>query len=679
MSQNNLYAQVVVDIPYLGVLDYKVPDDMQVLVGDRVIVSVNKRSQVGIVVSISDVPQFKGGRILSIRRVLSDTTPLSQEWLQLTKFAANYYLRGWGEAAIPAIPKFLKREPKSTHQKWLHKVRSTSDSPLKGCSMARPLLNEEQTQAVERISASDAFKTWLLYGVTGSGKTEVYLNLIERTLNKDPNNQVLLLVPEINLTPQLLNRVRSRFPETQVEMMNSECSDGERAKAWLNTHEGRTRVLVGTRLAIFASFRKLSLILVDEEHDQSYKAGDGLRYSAKNLAVFRAKINHCPVVLGSATPSLETWQKAMEGKFEMLRLTHRAVQNAVLPQLTFCKPLRHLKKAELVEKKSSLLTPTALQAIDDQLQKGRQALIFLNRRGYAPALSCSQCQWVSGCPHCSGLTVFHKRSQQVVCHHCGWQQSAPRACPVCGNVDIELKGVGTERIEEELLQLFPTKRIVRIDRDSATKKHAISEALERIHQGEVDIIVGTQMIAKGHDFSNIGLVVIANPDAQLLNGQIRAKENLFSVLMQVSGRAGRQGDQSFVLVQTDFEEDIVFEALKRQSFSMFAEQLLLERKSIQAPPFVHQVLVTAEAESLSLSLNFIRDLVEKARTLNFPNLIVYDAVPMPLMRLKDKERAQVLLESSDRTQLHKVMLALLAQMPRKSSVLWTIDVDPIDV
>ncbi len=672
MSRGSLYAKVLVDVPGLGPLDYLVPDDMLVATGDRVVVNLQTRKVVGIVVAMQTATDLQGKRIRSILRVLNDVPPLSAEWLSLTRFAALYYMRGWGEAALSALPTFFKRLPKSNHENVLLKFRTpTADIAGHADLDDKPKLNSEQAFAVDAVVNEQNFAAYLLFGVTGSGKTEVYLHIVEAVLQRDPANQVLLLVPEINLTPQLQARVQARFPRESVVALHSEFAEGERAQAWLAAHEGRARIVVGTRLSIFASFKQLALILVDEEHDLSYKAGDGLRYSARDLAVWRAAKNCCPVVLGSATPSLESWAKAMKGDYKLLTLAHRAISHAHLPEI------------ELIDSTPKgagrLIATEAVESMQTELESGRQVLVFLNRRGYSPVLSCPACGWVSSCIRCSAFTVYHKREKALICHHCGWRRPVPEACPVCGNVDILPRGAGTERLEEELLSLFPAKRILRIDRDSASRKHAAEKAFESVHAGKVDILLGTQMIAKGHDFQNVGLVLILNADAQLLSPAARAREHLFATLMQVSGRAGRASGNGRVLIQTRFKNEPLFEALQRQDYPLFAKQTLAERRENFGVPYVFQALITAESDALAKAVLFLDSVVRKSRGIVPDDVRVFDPVPMPLVRLKNRERAQLLVEGDERRNLHRFLNQLLAGLRAPSDVVWTVEIDPIDV
>ena len=624
----DLYAQVIVDVPALQALDYRVPDNMCLAVGDIVRVPVGSRSVAGIVIGLREWTGIAKGRLKAVSTVQGDTLPLSEKWLQFTQFAAQYYCRGWGETALSGIPVFFRKKHGVRHAASLEKIRSLPEEKAKA-PLPLVSLNPQQEQAVRAVACCDTFVPWLLYGVTGSGKTEVYLRIISEILGKYPQGQVLLLVPEINLTPQLESRVRSFFPQETVVTLNSDHSAVARARSWLAVHEGRARVLVGTRMAIFSSFRDLRLIVVDEEHDLSYKAGDGCRYSARDLAVKRAQTLGIPVLLGSATPSLETWQKARDGKYRLLRLDKRAVPGAAVPQL------------ELVDLRRSpscaMLSPRTREAIEATITRGEQVLVFLNRRGYSPVLQCPACGWVSMCDKCSAGMVYHKDIGRLVCHHCGISLLVPRRCPSCGSVDLIPLGAGTQKVEELLAGALPGARILRIDRDSASSKRAAEAAFRKVHQGEVDILLGTQMISKGHDFKKVSLVVVLNTDARLVSTDIRAKERLFATLVQVAGRAGRAGLQGRVIVETRYPEDDLFTYLQGMDYEGFANALLQERRLAGAPPFVHQAVFYAEHESLDQALAVLAKIGDSGRALlesHFPDeqIAIYDPVPMPIVR-----------------------------------------------
>ena len=424
-------------------------------------------------------------------------------------------------------------------------------------------------------------------------------------------------------------------------------------------------------MAVFASFAKLSLIIVDEEHDPSYKAGEGMRFSARDVALKRAFDNKIACVLGSATPSLETWQQMRLGNYKCLTLTNRAIATANLPTLELI---------DVSKRKPSVFADEVKEAVTQAIAGGGQVLIFINRRGYAPVISCSACGWVSRCMHCSSFTVFHKAERRLVCHHCGRGYGIPVRCPSCGNTEILPVGTGTQRIEEAIEALWPDARVLRIDRDSVRSKSAAESAFESVHAGDVDIVVGTQMISKGHDFKRVSLVVVLNADAQLVSPDIRAEERLFATLMQVAGRAGRADRAGLVMIQTRYPDHPVYADMQTQNYEQFAHRLLKEREESALPPFCRQALLTAQARTLERALGFLRRARDLADQINAEDICVYEPVPMSLMRLKDLERGQLLVESSSRARLHAFLrrwMAVLNQPdPRNTGTEWTIEVDP---
>lgn len=669
--QSPQFVKVIVDAP-LPELDYLLGENPLPEPGERVMVSLGTRKVIGIVTGLSAVSDVPVNRLKPVLKVFRDVRPLSAEWLKTMSFAADYYLRSKGEAALSVLPPFFRQPPTPAYEKRLARLREIK---LKKIAFEpAPELNEQQQAAADAVAVSFGYAPFLLFGVTGSGKTEVYLHIIESVLAKDPQAQVMLLVPEINLTPQLEARVRARFAELMVVTMHSSLTPMERARNWLAVHEGRARILVGTRMAVFASFSKLSLIIVDEEHDPSYKAGEGMRFSARDVALKRAFDNKIACVLGSATPSLETWQQVRIGNYKRLTLTHRAVSTAHLPQMELI---------DISKRKPSVFADEVKEAVTQTIEAGGQVLIFINRRGYAPVISCTACGWVSRCLHCSGFTVFHKAEKRLVCHHCGRSYGIPVRCPSCGNSEILPVGTGTQRIEEAIEALWPEARVLRIDRDSVRSKTAAESAFESVHAGDVDIVVGTQMISKGHDFKRVGLVVVLNADAQLVSPDVRAEERLFATLMQVAGRAGRAERAGRVMIQTRFPNHPVYADMQSQSYERFAERLLKEREESASPPFCRQALLTAQARTLERALGFLRRAKQKAEQISGEDVFVYEPVPMSLMRLKDWERGQLLVESDSRARLHAFLSVWMAAMsqpdPRNAGTEWAIEVDPFGI
>jgi primosomal protein N' (replication factor Y) len=538
-------------------------------------------------------------------------------------------------------------------------------------------LNEQQQQAVDAIATTTAYACHLLFGITGSGKTQVYLQaakaLLEKTKARGESAQILILVPEINLTPQLEDQVRASFPRLNVVSLHSQLSEGERLRHWLAAHEGQADIVLGTRLAVLASMPHLKLIIVDEEHDASYKQQEGLRYSARDLAIWRARQLAIPVVLGSATPSIESWQHAETGRYKRLALTQRAAAQATVPRVG----LIDMERNKAIEG----LCPSLVTALRERLTRGEQSLLFLNRRGYAPVMHCDACGWISNCRRCTAFMVLHKPERRLRCHHCSLELRVPQSCPTFGNVDLQPLGRGTQRVEEHLHALFPEARILRIDADSTRRNGSAQEAFDSVHRGDVDILLGTQMVAKGHDFQRLTLVGVINPDTALFSQDYRASERLFAQLMQVAGRAGRAaselGSVSEVLVQTRYPQHPLYRALMNQDYTGFAASVLEERQSAGLPPFVFQALLRAEAKTLDKAVEFLTT----AKTLlDHEGIIINDPVPMTITRVAGVERAQLLLESSSRAVLQAFLKPWMqALRESKSRLRWSLEVDPVDI
>lgn len=664
-------VEIVLDTPLDRAFDYLWQGERAPEVGQFALVEFGRRSMVGLIVGVKTetaVPVDKLKTVLAIRTQL---TPMSAQWIALCGFAADYYQRPLGEVALPAIPKNCRNTTTLALDKALKKL----SQPVKarGASIP-PVLNAAQSAAVAHVVGSAAYSVSLLYGVTGSGKTEVYLQTAAQILARDCHAQILVLVPEINLTPQLFEHLQNRFPTVAVATLHSGMAEGERTLNWLAAHTGQANIILGTRLAILASLPNLRLIIIDEEHDASYKQQEGLRYSARDLAIWRAHQLQIPVVLGSATPSLESWQHAKTGRYKKLSLPERAVTSAVMPTI------RLIDLAQ--EKPRDGLTPTLIAAIQKRLDKSEQALIYLNRRGYAPVIACDACGWMSSCIRCSAYLVLHKQEHKLRCHHCSYEIRIPKSCPTCGNGDLQPLGRGTQKIEEYLQQLFPSARIKRIDADSTRLKGSAQDAFETVHRGEVDLLIGTQMVAKGHDFKNLTLVGVVNPDTALFSQDYRAGERLFAQLMQVSGRAGRaapkqDGNPSLVLVQTRYQQHPLYQALKKHDYPRFAQDALQERQQAGLPPFMYQALLRAEANELVKAVEFLT----VAATLPVPeHIVMHSPIPMTLMKLANVERAQLLIESVSRPALQSFLKHWLLELKeQKSRVKWSIEVDPADI
>jgi primosomal protein N' (replication factor Y) len=643
---------------------------------------------VGVVVDLPAEPNYDPALVKEVEQVLQDVAPLTSSWIKFARFAADYYQRPLGEVILPALPSSLRslaayqgKRASGGPVARLDKRRKAAQSEVS--QSAVPTLNVGQQVAIDAIGSSQGFQAFLLFGVTGSGKTEVYLHAAAQTLAR--GKRVLMLVPEINLTPQFEQSLRARLepvagPEG-VTVLHSALSDGERLRAWLSVQRGQARIVLGTRLSIFAPIDDLGLLVVDEEHDASYKQQDGLRYSARDLAVWRAHDLNIPIVLGSATPSLESWVNAQKKHYQRLDLPDRA-REVTMPTVRLVDtrrlPMEHG------------LSPHLITAMRERLANKEQVLIFLNRRGYAPALHCKSCGWVSQCSRCTTFTVLHRAQQgrhQLHCHHCGFQQRVPKACPECGDQDMQPMGRGTQRIEEHLAELFPEARVLRIDADSTRKKGSAQALFASVHAGEVDILVGTQMVAKGHDFANLGLVGVLNADAMLFSQDFRAPERLFAQLMQVAGRAGRHAGHGEVIVQTGYPEQAVYQALLKHDYTGFAQHTIREREAACLPPFSHQALLSAEARELNTALDFLSAARDIAMTLSSKLgsaelITLYDPVPLRIVRVDNMCRAQLLVESTHRPSMQQLLrhwMLALNQDPSTRRINWQLEVDPLEI
>ncbi len=766
--------------------------------GSLVRVPLGQREVLGVVWGQAEAPAPEAvAKIKTVAGALDGIAPVSAAWRALIDFSARYYQRGIGEVAVAALPPQLreldaqqlarkhaaqaKRRAKTAKLDIgnPHKVDPSADS---ADTEAQPHLSTQQSEAIKQFfapskqlavtagaagaaaptaqlalpgSSAAAPSPALLFGSTGSGKTEVYLRCVAQVLASSPTAQVLVMVPEINLTPQLQARFTERFAPVlgadAVVSMHSGMTPAQRLSSWLAAHTGQARIVLGTRMAVFASIPGLSLIVVDEEHDPSYKSQDGARHSARDLAIMRAKLetehaelsehaeiaNHAPnaqpcrVLLGSATPSLETWHACEEGRYQRLAMPQRVGDGALAA-------LRVVDMRAMPKK--TLFAPALLEAITQRIARGEQSLILLNRRGYAPVLACGACEWKSQCPHCSAYRVFHKIDRTLRCHHCGTTDRVPRACPECGNIDIAPIGRGTEKLEEqlalalgirladdgspssanpaagavsnadtspagllrpdgrpaELLRpdgrpaelLRPDGRpavIARMDADTTRLKGSLEQQLDQVHSGDVDILVGTQMIAKGHDFRRITLVAAVNPDSALYSSDFRAPERLFSLLMQAAGRAGRdanlQGAQMWL--QTMHPEHPLFASLKAHDYPGFATQQLRERAQAGLPPHSYQALIRAEARTQEAAQEFLVLASQAAASVPAAeHVTLYPGVPMTIQRVANIERAQMLVESTSRAALQKFLSAwqpVLRATKVQGIVRWAMDVDPLSI
>ncbi|WP_459705680.1 primosomal protein N' [Stutzerimonas marianensis] len=536
-------------------------------------------------------------------------------------------------------------------------------------------LNSEQQAAFNAIRAGlGAFHAFLLAGVTGSGKTEVYLQLIHQVIAS--GKQALVLIPEINLGPQTLARFAKRF-NARIALLHSNVNDRERLDAWLAARDGEADIIIGTRSALFTPMRHPGLIILDEEHDASYKQQEGLRYHARDLAVVRARQEHVPIVLGSATPSLESLHNAHAGRYALLKLTRRAGD---------AQPPRFMRLDVKSRPLDAGISGPLQQAMAQTLAAGQQVLVFLNRRGFAPSLICHDCGWLSQCPRCDARMTLHQRHNELRCHHCGHAERPPRNCPKCNRVDLRPIGAGTERAEERLTTLFPDFPVLRIDRDSTSRKGSMEALLHRINRGEPCVLVGTQMLAKGHHFPRVTLVAILDADGGLFSADFRASERMAQLIVQVAGRAGRAEEPGKVIIQTHLADHPLLVQLTEDGYFAFAAQALSERRAAGLPPFSHLALLRAEAHRPGQAEDFLDQACGHAEslleTLGLEGIELLGPVPAPMERRAGRFRAQLLLQGNARAPLHRLMAAwvpLLEQLPGSRAVRWSLDVDPIDL
>lgn len=723
------YHRIAVNVPLSdGLLTYS--HSKLLPPGTRVLVPFRNKTVVGIVWETDIAPDMDTARILSVQQAFVEEKPLPQSWRDLLAFTSRYYHYPTGQAVFAALPQGLKETravemPQPPLFYALNEVgRAQTPPPARfnkkaalwdallsgGMTMAalkqvnvqatkliedwaeqgwietteaaQPtlrsyhgqtshsefVLNADQQKASDEIqTAFGKFQPFLLYGITGSGKTEVYFDAMAKVLAQ--GRQVLFLLPEINLTPQLLKRVENRFADVPTAVLHSQMAAGKRTQDYLRAMLGQAKLVIGTRLAVFTPLPDVGLIVVDEEHDGSFKQDNELRYHARDLAVWRAKQSGCPVVLGSATPSLESWHKAQSSAYRLLQLTERAHASAQLPQVEI------LNVGRL--KLDNGFSPQALQLLKQNFEAGGISLVYLNRRGFAPALFCGDCGHTFGCPNCSAKMVLHQRARQLRCHHCDHREPIPFKCPDCGNQDLTAVGHGTQRVEETLRTFLPKAAVVRVDRDSTAHKNDWADLYRRIADNEIDILIGTQMLAKGHDFARLNLVIVLNADGSLYSADFRAPERLFAELMQVSGRAGRADKPGKVLIQTQLPEHPVFAAVKAQNYAVFAENELNERQMFAMPPFGFQTAVRADAPRVADAMEFLNAAKETLAPLLPESVSQFGAAPMLMVRLAERERAQIFLESTSRQDLHRAvsLWVQVLQQNRDGKIRWSVDVD----
>jgi len=730
------YVQVAVPVPMRQLFTYLVPEEMQqqpIHIGERVAVSFGARQVIAIVVSISNEFDIDVRKIKPISKRLNDTFHLSDTLVNFLKLCANYYHHPIGDVFQQALPKLLRQVKKlelqppmvwhseditDLTQKQLEKIatkapkqyalyqlidkhQGTSWAELRtlGYSKAqlnalsaktliierkqqshqfvwqksalaqenKQVLSTEQAIIVAAINQSlEQFTCHLIDGVTGSGKTEVYLQAMENVLAN--HQQVLVIVPEIGLTPQTLLRFEQRF-NVPICLHHSNLNDTERLDTWLNAQQSSAAIIIGTRSAIFSPLHRLGMIIVDEEHDSSLKQQDSFRYHGRDIAILRARQLNIPIILGSATPSFESLQNALSGKYQYHQLHKRAGAS------------RKAKISLVDVAKQQMefgLSGSLKHEIKQTLARGEQVLVFLNRRGYAPAINCQECHWLCDCQRCDKPYTFHQKQQLMICHHCGSQKRVPRQCPSCGSIRIAPVGQGTEQLEQRISDIFPDVSVVRIDRDSTRRKGELTKLLQEITEKKHQLLIGTQMLAKGHHFPEVTLVAVLDGDGALFSFDFRASENMAQLLIQVAGRAGRASKPGKVLVQTSYPDHPLLQDLVHNGYQHFARQALIERKQARLPPFSFQALIRAEANYPSYPEKFLRTLTEQTLI----NCEFAGPVPAAMEKKAGKFRYHLILQSKSRKELHIAILQLLTVIQKNEfyhKVRWSLDIDPIDL
>jgi primosomal protein N' (replication factor Y) len=717
-------CQIVVDIPLRNSFHYLSQDNLSI--GQKVIVSFKNKSRVGFVlscISTADFSEYPLDKLSYIDRV-ADICNIDAHLMKLAQFVSQYYHHPLATTLFTILPNYYKQIEDRTPDcksiafynvldneinlqaikqlEVLDYIKSnkivSSDSLTKefGSSVKVIInklvdkqiieqtslidkstqinkleLNDEQQEVFNKLSDSlNTFHPALLYGITGSGKTELFMHLIEQVLKSD--KQILVLIPEINLTPQLMNWFSTRFIYANIAILNSEVTNKQRYDIWHSASNAQVDIIIGTRLSVFTPFKNLGLIIVDEEHDDSFKQNDGLRYHARDLAMWRAKELNIPIILASATPSMESLYNYKLGKYHLYKLSQRAVTQATLPQIQIINTQQHqLNYAGLSE--------LVCNKLEENLAKRELSLIFINRRGYAPVITCYDCGWVSQCKNCSANMVYHHDKHYLKCHHCGLQTSVPTKCPTCANQYLHTIGHGTQKLEEFLHLRFPDANIVRVDRDTTSSKQAWSELYEQINNGKVDIIVGTQMLAKGHNFANLTLVVGLNLDNALFSYDFRASEDMFQILTQVSGRAGRSEKSGTVLLQTNYPEHPIYKFISQHDINGFINYTLAERKTNNLPPYAFMAIVKLSSTSEPKLQRGLKELSKLAKSIPHKEIEIFAAVQAVMYKIHNRFRGQMLISSNDRGGLHEYLACLEQQFNQLSYVTVALDVDPFEV
>ena len=650
-------TEVAIPVPLHNTFDYLCKE--KVVIGSRVKVPFGSKKVTGIVLSHKDKSSFS--KLKEVEEVIDHEALLSKEILEFLTWSANYYHHPIGEVLSNAIPKNLRNGKPAL-------LKKPSEAHVKVSSTDIQLTTEQSFAINEVLKNSSEFNGFLLHGVTGSGKTEVYLNITERLLKT--GKQVLVLVPEIGLTPQMISRFEERI-EGQVVAVHSQLNDTQKQDAYLLAKNGEAKVILGTRSAIFTPIPNLGLVIVDEEHDNSFKQQSNFRYSARDLSFMRAKFANVPLILGTATPSLETLKNVIEKKLARLTLTSRPGE-AMMPSIDLI---------DMRSQPSEPLSKPLIARIKHYLSESRQVMLFINRRGYAPIYYCTECGWQSECTSCDSRLVYHRSINRLKCHHCGLEKSPESSCPSCSSKELKILGYGTERLEENLESFFPSTEVIRIDRDTTRKKKAFATHLKKINSGEPCIIIGTQMLAKGHDFSNLAFVGILDVDVGLMSTDFRATEHLAQLLVQVSGRCGRGKYKGEVNIQTRYPNHPIFNFVKDSRYTEYAKTLLLERKDTKLPPFAHQALICANAKNKILAENFLTEVAQLINSIEIESVEIWGPVPGVIERKSDYYYFNLYLQSEDRGQLRRLIQTFYQHVETirvSSSVRWFVDIDPVE-
>jgi len=729
LSKDQKIFKIALDVPVNKFFDY-ISDDMSIKIGQYVKVPFGKRNLIGICCETSiesEIPVEKLKLIISTENEIV----FDESMLKLLYFVSDYYHHPIGQTIMSVVPSRIKKNSltsskkelifkadkcltsevidnfpsrqlrlkkvaqailnKDLRQKDLSKLVSNGSEcvgrlekmglissevfiqEISRSQQNQPILNKEQRKVVDAINNNKSFKPWLIHGVTASGKTEVYMNLIAEFL-ENSQSQALVLVPEINLTPQLEERFQNRFFDKKIVVLHSYLSDIERLDNWRESKLGNADIVIGTRLGVFTPMPNLKIIIIDEEHDPSFKQSEGLRYHARDVAMMRAKNLDIPIIMGSATPSLETWFKAINTKqnFKYLKLNSRAVESATLPTI---------KTIQVNDKTKLQVSKEVIDAIQNRLDKKEQTIVFINRRGYSPVLICSSCGWVAECERCSSRLVVHLKKKRLKCHHCGYDQKIINSCVECGNTDLLPLGTGTQKIEDVLKYHFSEAKITRVDRDTTNSKKSIEDLYLKMNNREIDIVIGTQMLAKGHDFPRVTLVVVLDADNALYSPDFRASERLFSQLMQVSGRAGRGKIKGEVLIQSVFPNHHLFDSLKANDFDSFSNQLINERESMGLPPFSYDAVFTVKSKNLNMAKQFINDVSGWAEESLVSTINILGPARPTIEKLKGFERFHLYIQAPSRKDLHMMLkpwISQIRQHPLVNRVKWSVDVDPTD-